>query len=158
MSNTFTCITLHVTHLRCLNKAGWMQTGLFLHTYCTTLSPSPRNRLEAAPAFALNAFPARGNVFFSERSHCAPFLSACDESVGWQAEHNHAWAHGSWKGFFAVTHSVSTLQLAERELLSLYESPRQSCLVEMQAQCYKTSLFSSLSHHHRKNGVEISFW
>lgn len=51
-----------------LNKAGWIQTGLCPHTYHTTLSPSPRNRHEAAQAFALNAFPARGNVFFFEGS------------------------------------------------------------------------------------------
>ena len=146
-----------VIHLGCLNKAEWVQTGLCLQTYCTTLSPSPRNRREAASAFALNAFPAQGNVFFSERSCCAPFLSACNEGVGWQAECDHACAHGSWKGFFAVTHSLPTVQLAVRELLSIYESSGQPRLVEMQAQRYKTSLFASLSHHHRKNCVEISF-
>lgn len=54
-----------------------------------------------------------------------------------------------------VTRSLSTLRLAIRELLGIYESSRQPRLEEMPAQCYKTSLFASLSHHHRKNWVEM---
>lgn len=72
MSNTV------VIHVGCFNKTRWEQARVCLQTYGTTLSPSPRSRREAAPAFALNAVPDTGNIF-SKRSCCASFPSARDE-------------------------------------------------------------------------------
>lgn len=143
-----------VIHLGCLNKVGCGQIYVFRPT--TQLSPSPRNMWNCSSLWLDCLSCTRQCLLFWEVSLCS--IPACDERVGWQVERTHTWAHGSWKGFFMVTHSLSTLQLAVRELFSIYESSRRPRLVEMQAQCYKTSLFASLSHHHRKNWVEIGFW
>lgn len=90
MSNTV------VIHLGCLTKLGGFRQAYVLTPItqlCHLAQGTDMKLLKPLPWMPF--LPEVMSSFLRD-----PFLSAYDERVGWQAEHNHAWAQGSWKGFF----------------------------------------------------------